>query len=164
MYGESRTGAISHIWLTPSGALLEFILLIYWDDNEFPSVECPVGDFFANAWQDEAQVCSLAVCCNPRSGLTCYWSMPFRKRCRMTMTNIGSDEKVLYYQVDYILTEVPEDAAYFHAQFRRSNPLPYKSVHTIVDQIKGKGQYVGTYMAWGLTQPLVGKGDQFTGR
>lgn len=143
-------GAISHIWLTPTGAWRELILRIYWDDNEFPSVECPVGDFFANAWQDYAQVSSLAVCCNPRSGLNCYWSMPFRKRCRMTMTNIGSDEKVLYYQVDYILTEVPEDAAYFHAQFRRSNPLPYKSVHTIVDQIKGKGQYVGTYMAWGV--------------
>jgi len=61
----------------------------------------------------------------------------------MTMTNIGSDEKVLYYQVDYTLTDVPEDAAYFHAQFRRANPLPYKSVYTIVDGIKGKGQYLG---------------------
>jgi hypothetical protein len=54
----------------------------------------------------------------------------------------------MYYQIDYVLTEVPDDAAYFHAQFRRTNPLPFKEVYTIVDNIKGKGQYVGTYMAW----------------
>jgi hypothetical protein len=62
------------------------------------------------------------------------------------------DEKPmrLYYQVDYTLTEVPSDAAYFHAQFRRVNPLPYKEVYTILYNIKGKGQYVGTYMCWGV--------------
>jgi hypothetical protein len=52
--------------------------------------------------------------------------MPFRKKCRITMENIDEKDMVLYYQVDYILTEVPSDAAYFHAQFRRVNPLPYK--------------------------------------
>ena len=56
----------------------------------------------------------------------------------------------LYYQVNYTLTDVPEDAAYFHAQFRRSNPLPYKEVYTILDGVKGHGHYVGTYMAWGV--------------
>ena len=56
----------------------------------------------------------------------------------------------LFYQVDYTLTEVPDDAAYFHAQFRRVNPLPYKGVYTILDGVKGKGQYVGTYMCWGV--------------
>jgi len=68
----------------------------------------------------------------------------------MTMTNIGLQEMVLYYQIDYALTEVPEDAAYFHAQFRRKNPLPYKEVYTILDGVKGKGHYVGTYLAWGV--------------
>jgi Protein of unknown function (DUF2961) len=56
----------------------------------------------------------------------------------------------LFYQVDYRLSPLPADAAYFHAQFRRVNPLPYKEVFTIVDGIKGKGQYVGTYIAWGV--------------
>ncbi len=56
----------------------------------------------------------------------------------------------LYYQINYTLTDVPEDAAYFHAQFRRVNPLPYKDVYTILDGVKGQGQYVGTYMAWGV--------------
>jgi len=44
---------------------------------------------------------------------------------------------------------VPEDCGYLHVQFRRSNPLPYKTVHTILDSVSGKGQYVGTYIAWG---------------
>ena len=56
----------------------------------------------------------------------------------------------MYYQVDYSLEEVPEDAAYFHAQFRRVNPLPYKEVYTILDGVEGSGHYVGTYMAWGV--------------
>ena len=53
----------------------------------------------------------------------------------------------LYYQINYTLTEVPEDEAYFHAQFRRSNPTQ-GSLHTLIDGVKGKGQYVGTYLAW----------------
>ncbi len=56
----------------------------------------------------------------------------------------------LYYQIDYCLTDVPEDALYFHAQFRRVNPLPYKEVYTILDGVQGKGQYVGVYMCWGV--------------
>jgi hypothetical protein len=75
--------------------------------------------------------------------------MPFRKSARITLENIGPDPLILYYQVDYTLTEVPADAAYFHAQFRRSNPLPYKTDHVIIDGVKGWGQYVGTYIAWG---------------
>ena len=66
------------------------------------------------------------------------------------MTNIADDPMTLYYQINYTLTEVPEDVAYFHAQFRRTNPLPYKEVYTILDGVKGWGQYVGTYMAWGV--------------
>ena len=66
------------------------------------------------------------------------------------MENIDKKEMVLFYQIDYTVTSIPEDAAYFHAQFRRVNPLPYKGVYTLVDNIKGKGQYVGTYMAYGV--------------
>ncbi|HEY0867889.1 MAG TPA: glycoside hydrolase family 172 protein [Fimbriimonas sp.] len=141
-------GAIQQIWMTPTGHWRFTILRIYWDDQEQPSVECPVGDFFACGWQRYAQVSSLPVCVNPGSAFNCYWEMPFRKRCRMTMTNIGIEAMTLYYQINYTLTEVPEDAAYFHAQFRRTNPLPYKEDYTILEGVEGKGQYVGTYMAW----------------
>ena len=144
------SGAIQHIWMTPTGHWRFAILRIYWDDQEQPAVECPVGDFFACGWGKYAQVSSLPVCVNPGSAFNCYWEMPFRKRCRITLTNIAADQMTLYYQVDYTLTEVPEDAAYFHAQFRRSNPLPYKQDYTILDGVKGRGQYVGTYMAWGV--------------
>lgn len=66
------------------------------------------------------------------------------------MENIADADMVLYFQIDYALTEVPEDAAYFHAQFRRVNPLPYKENYTLIDNVKGKGHYVGTYIAWGV--------------
>jgi hypothetical protein len=141
-------GAIQQMWLTPTGHWRFSILRIYWDDSETPAVECPVGDFFACGWQRYAQVSSLPVCVNPGSAFNCYWEMPFRKRARITLTNIAEDPMTLYYQVNYTLTDVPEDCAYFHAQFRRTNPLPYKDVYTILEGVEGKGHYVGTYMAW----------------
>jgi len=143
-------GAIQQIWMTPTGNFRNSILRIYWDDQEQPSVECPIGDFFASGWGKFAQISSLAVCVNPGSAFNCYWEMPFRKRCRMTFTNINVEPMVLYYQINYTLTDVPEKIHYFHAQFRRTNPLPYKEVYTILDGVKGQGSYVGTYMAWGV--------------
>ena len=143
-------GAIQQIWMTPTGDWRKSILRIYWDGQENPSVECPVGDFFCTGWGKYAQLSSLAVCVNPGSAFNCYWEMPFRKQCRITMQNIADQPMTLYYQINYTLTEVPADAAYFHAQFRRVNPLPAKEVYTILDGVKGKGHYVGTYLAWGV--------------
>ena len=142
-------GAIQHIWMTPTGIWRNSILRIYWDDEKEASVECPVGDFFGMGWGEYAPLRSLAVCVNPGSAFNCYWAMPFRKKCKITMENINTENMVLYYQVDYTLTEVPEDAGYFHAQFRRAS-TNNTSDYTIVDGIKGKGQYVGVYMAWGV--------------
>ncbi|MBZ5516645.1 MAG: DUF2961 domain-containing protein [Acidobacteriia bacterium] len=143
-------GAIQHLWLTPTGTWRFSILRIYWDGEATPSVEAPVGDFFACGWGRYAQVSSLAVCVNPASAFNCYWEMPFRKSARITMENLGDEKMTLYYQIDYALTDVPAEAGYFHAQFRRTNPLPYKSDYTILDGVKGWGHYVGTYMAWGV--------------
>jgi len=143
------SGAIQQIWMTPAGNFRFSILRFYWDGETEPSVEVPVGDFFASGWGKFAQVTSLPVCVNPGSGFNCYWMMPFRKSCRITMENLDEKEMTLYYQINYTLTEVPEDAAYFHAQFRRTNPVTYKDVYTIVDGIKGWGHFVGTYMCWG---------------
>ena len=142
-------GAVQHIWMTPTGNWRYSILRFYWDDETAPSIEVPVGDFFCQGWGKFAPVTSLAVAANPGSGLNCYWTMPFRKKCRITMENIDNHDMVLYYQVDYTLTEVPKDAGYLHAQFRRVNPLPFKKDFVLVDSIRGKGQYVGTYMAYG---------------
>lgn len=145
------SGAIQHMWLTPAGIKWRYaILRIYWDDEKEPSVEAPLGDFFCMGWNQYASVNSMAVCVNPGSAFNCYWVMPFRKKARITIENLADEEFRLYYQIDYVETTVPDDAAYFHAQFRRVNPLPYKDVYTLVDGIKGKGHYVGTYIAWGV--------------
>jgi len=143
-------GAIQHIWMTPTGDWRLSILRIYWDDEKEPSVEVPVGDFFAMGWNKYSRISSLAVCVNPGSAFNSYWVMPFRKKARLTLQNLDEKPMTIYYQIDYTLTTVPSDAAYFHAQFRRVNPLPYKQVYTLLDGVKGKGQYVGTYLAWGV--------------
>lgn len=142
-------GAIQQIWMTPRRPWRSLILRFYWDGEEHPSIEVPVGDFFACGWGEYAHVNSLSVIVNPGSGFNSFWVMPFRKSCKITMENIGSKETTLFYQVNYTLTEVPEDAAYFHAQFRRTNPLNEGGVFTILDGVEGWGHYVGTYMCWG---------------
>jgi hypothetical protein len=112
-----------------------------------------VADFSATAFTSFSTyrpISSLPVCVNPGNAFNCYWEMPFHKRARVTMENRCTEEMTLFYQLDYTLTDVPEDCAYFHAQFRRVNPLPYKGVYTILDAIRGQGHYVGTYMAWGV--------------
>ncbi|MFZ9682893.1 MAG: glycoside hydrolase family 172 protein [Cephaloticoccus sp.] len=146
----SGSGAIQQIWMTPTGPWRYSILRIYWDGQENPSVECPVGDFFAMPWGRFSPLVSQAVCVNPGSAFNCYWEMPFRKSCRITMSNIGHEDMTLYYQVNYTLTDVPADCAYFHAQFRRANPLPFKTDFTLLDGVKGRGHYVGTAMGWGV--------------
>ena len=144
-------GAIQQIWMTMHpDKWRKAILRMYWDGEDTPSVETPVGDFFCNGWCTRSDVRSLPVAVNPAGGFNSYWEMPFRKSARITIENIGDDAMTCYYQINYTLTDVPNDAAYFHAQWRRSNPLPYKTVHTLLDGVTGWGQYVGTYLAWGV--------------
>lgn len=151
-------GSIQSMWLTGYVGR-DFILRIYWDEQESPSVQCPLSDFFAVGWVDNdnperngpfSQLSSLPVTVNPNLGLNCFWPMPFHRKCRMTLENISEKEHWVFYQINYTLTELPENIAYFHAQFRRTNPVPYKGVHTILDGVSGKGQYVGTNMSVGL--------------
>lgn len=144
------SGMINHIWMTPTGKWRDAIIRFYWDGDRQPSVECPVGDFFASGWNEYAQLSSLAVCVNPGSAFNCYWQMPFREECRITLENRSEEPVTYYYQIDYELKDIPENCAYFHAQFRRVNPLPYQEVYTILDGVEGMGHYVGTYMAWGV--------------
>jgi len=146
----SGSGAVQHIWMTPTGNWRFSILRMYWDDESTPSVECPVGDFFAMGWGKYAPISSQAINVNPGSAFNSYWPMPFRKKAKFTLENLDQRPMTIYYQIDYTLAPVPADAGYFHAQFRRTNPLPYKQVYTIVDGVKGKGHYVGTYLAWGV--------------
>ena len=123
------SGAIQQIWMTPAplDKTRLFILRFYWDGETEPSVEVPMGDFFACGWGKYCQINSLPVCVNPGSAFNCYWTMPFRKKAKITMENLDDKDMTLYYQINYTLTDVPDDAAYFHAQFRRVPKLPAKS-------------------------------------
>ena len=146
-------GCIQQIWMTPTGNWRKSILRFYWDGESEPSIECPVGDFFACGWGKYCQINSLAICVNPGSAFSCYWPMPFHKSARITMENTDEKDMVLYYQINYTLTKVPRDAGTFHAQFRSEHPLKEKGLYTILDGVTGQGQYVGTYLAWEVHSP-----------
>ena len=142
---------VAHLVMASPTDWRRLMLRFYWGDEETPSVETPVGDFFCNGWTQRCNISSLAICVNPAGAFNSYWGMPFREHARITVENLG-DEEVhgFYYQVTYVLTDVPDDRAYFHAQWRRSNPLPYKQDHILVGGVTGQGHYVGTYLAWGV--------------
>jgi len=144
-------GAITQIWMTPSPLekTRAYILRFYWDGETEPSIEVPMGDFFACGWGRYCQITSLPVCVNPRSAFNCYWPMPFHKKARVTLENRDAKDMVIYFQINYTLADVPADAGTFHAQFRRENPLKTKGTYTILDGVQGAGQYVGTYLAYG---------------
>lgn len=148
----------------------DFILRIYWNDQQEPSVEVPLTDFFGLPWIGHEEkimkgplvrLNSLPVSVNPNRGLNCFWPMPFEKRCRITLENRHPElSKTCYYQINYSLEDVPEKIGYFHAQFREVNPLVYKEVYTILDAVKGKGHYIGTSMGWGInTNNWWGEGE-----
>ena len=143
-------GVIQHIWITVKDMChRDLILRIYWDGQEHPSVESPLGDFFCTTWRHKVDVTSLPINVNPKNGLNSYFPMPYRKRARITVENRSPEPcSGFFYAITFAESEVSEEDAYFHARFRRTNPLPYKEDYLIVDGIEGKGHYVGTYMAW----------------
>jgi len=143
-------GTIQHIWITvDTSRYRDLILRMYWDGEKSPSVESPVGDFFCNSWKRRANIVALPVNVNPSGGFNSYFPMPFRKSARITVENRAADDAGgFFYAINYALGPVGEDEAYFHAQFRRTNPLPYKDDYTILDGVKGQGHYAGTFMAW----------------
>ncbi|MFW6723973.1 glycoside hydrolase family 172 protein [Streptomyces sp. MAR4 CNY-716] len=148
-------GTIRHLWCTtaPHAAWRQTLLRVYWDGEQTPAVEVPLGDFFCNGWSVFSPVSSVPVTVAPNGGFNAYWPMPFRRRARVTLENLAPEQMTLYYQIDYELADVPADASYFHAQWRRSNPVDESSVHTLLDGVTGAGQYVGTYLAWGTNSP-----------
>lgn len=148
-------GVIQHLWLTTDvKAWRSLVLRMHWDDEgDFPGVATPLGDFFCQGWAAYAPLTSELVVVAPFGGLNCYLPMPFRKKARVTIENLSEQDHVLYYQFDYTLREIPDDVGYLHTSWRRSNPVPRGSVHTILDSAIGRGSYVGTYMAVGVNSP-----------
>lgn len=151
-------GRITHVWLTTHHShWRSLVLRACWDDSAEPAIEVPLGDFFVSGWGTFAQVSSSTIASNPNGGFNSYWPMPFRGGARLAVENLGQEPATLYYQVTYEIGPDVEaesrSSGYLHAQFRRSNPLPAKTTHVLVDGVEGRGQYVGTYLAWGVNSP-----------
>jgi len=155
-------GTLAHLWMTvEEKAYRSCILRFYWDGEEEASVEVPLGDFFCCGHAMRCKVDSLPIAVNPSGGFNSYWPMPFRKSARITLENQWMEEILgFYYQIDYRLEPVPDGAGYFHAQWRRENPLPTRTEYTILDGVHGKGHYAGVYLAWAqLSTGWWGEGE-----
>ena len=150
-------GMISHIWITVTDQvslrnryiLRDLVLRMYWDGEEAPSVESPLGDFFCCGFGVSYPVNSMPIVVNPTRGFNSYFPMPFQRKMKITLENqCDEDVEAFFYQVDYCLMEkLPLNAGYFHAQWRRQRITEKAKDYVILDQVKGKGQYVGTYLA-----------------
>ena len=150
-------GIIQHIWITVTDetdmgcyVLRDLVIRMYWDEEVNPSVEVPLGDFFCNGFGTRCEVNSLPIVATASGGMNCYFPMPFKKSARITIANEHSgDIEAFFYQFDYILVDkLPNNTACFHAQWIRENPTVPGRDYTIIDNVKGKGHYVGTYLSW----------------
>ncbi|MAE64244.1 MAG: hypothetical protein CMJ18_08200 [Phycisphaeraceae bacterium] len=143
-------GVIRHMWFTFSQEFYrDVIVRIYWDGQSRPSVEAPLGDFLCCSWNRRQNVLGLPINVNPSGGMNIYFPMPFRKHARITIENDSPNPLAhFFYTVNYTLEDVRDDALYFHGCWRRSNPLEHLKEHVILDDVRGQGQYVGTFMAW----------------
>lgn len=165
----SGAGVIQHIWITVTDAtdkgrfvLRDLVLRMYWDGEAQPSVETPIGDFFCNGFGARCKVNSLPIVVNPTGGMNCYFPMPFRKGARITIENQhATDIEGFFYQVNYTLVDtLPDDAAYFHAQWRRENLTEEKKDFTILEAVTGRGQFVGLFLEWAsLSRYWWGEGE-----
>jgi hypothetical protein len=149
-------GVITHIWCTVAErsavadfVLRDIVLRAWWDDEERPSVEVPLGDFFCNGFGRRASVTSLPIVVAPAGGMNCYFPMPFATGARITVTSEHpADLDAFFYQIDYLEVDaIAEDSGTFHAQWRRSPVTEPGRDHVIVDGVRGRGKYVGTYLA-----------------
>ena len=145
-------GAIHHIWVTIAAEPFygrKIILRMFWDGEDSPSVESPIGDFFGVGHGLNRNLTSLPISCSSEGrARNCYWYMPFWRSARITATNQGSQPVgAFYYYIDYReLPELPEDTPYFHAQYRQGRPHAPPDDYTILETT-GRGNYVGTVLS-----------------
>lgn len=155
-------GVVRHIWCT---VLAEVHRTLAWevtyDDAPEPSIRTPLGDFFANGIDGRALVASQPVAVNPKGGMNSYWPMPFRKRLRLAVRNDGPKTiPEFFYQVTYTLEDVEAEAGYLHASWARSLTTRENPQHLILDRVRGRGHYAGTYLVWNqLSNGWWGEGE-----
>ena len=140
--------AIHHIWTTAAAEPFygrKLVLRIYWDGEKSPSVEAPLGDFFGVGHGLNRDIDSLPIACSSEGrARNCYWYMPFRGSCRITVKNEGTRPvDAFYYYVDYReLADLPEGTPAFHAQYRQEFPPDGRRDYLLL-KAEGAGHYVG---------------------
>ncbi len=151
------SGMIQNMWFTGYVGH-SFILRIYWENQEYPSVEAPLSAFFGCAYDEnfiDRDGCypvlnSAVMLVAPGRGYNCFFEMPFKKACRITMENRSGKDESLYYIITGCYSDMPENIAYFHASYRQEHPVQKGRSYTIIDGIKGKGQFLGVTLATGM--------------
>ncbi len=154
-------GTIRHIWMTGEWTNFEWleplkerpellrstIIRAWWDGQEHPSIECPLGDFmgFAHA---KVTAYQSAVHSIGENGAFNFWlPMPFTSAAKITLTNESELAFWLFYQVDYTINEThPGDVGRLHVCFRRENPTTLREDFELLPRRKGKGRYIGSVM------------------
>jgi D-arabinan exo alpha-(1,3)/(1,5)-arabinofuranosidase (non-reducing end) len=148
VFNATGPGVITHIWFTISARsgdhLKELVLRGYWDGNTKPSVEAPVGDFFGlnlGAYQIYE---SQYLACSPGKSLNSYFAMPYKNSARFTVTNEGTQEVGSFYSnIDYMtVPKLPDDAMYFHAQYRQRPATAHAADPSVKLNPDGKDNYV----------------------
>lgn len=155
-------GVVRHIWCTVLESVHRWLAFrVTYDDMPEPSIDVPLGDFFANGLDGRALISSIPITVAPKGGMNSYWPMPFRRRIRIEVTNEGPEPiNELFYQIDYALQDVPDDAAYLHACWRRGTTSREQPEHVICEGVRGRGHYVGTYLVWSqLSSGWWGEGE-----
>ena len=143
-------GTIRHIWMTTSRDpenLRSIVIRVYWDGQEHPSIECPVGDFMGFAHGRVMPYQSAVHSCGQNAGMNIWLPMPFTKRAYITFTNEGARDIPLFYQIDYTTGDThPADVGRLHCLFRRENPTALTRDFTILPERTGKGRYIGAVL------------------
>ena len=140
-------GVVRRIWLTVPReveTLRGFVVRIFWDDQDWPSVEAPLQDFFGLPFARQAPFES-ALFSNPEGrSFNCFVPMPFRNRARLVVANESPKEAMLFYDVDVTLGDaLPRDLSYFHARYRRENPTVPRRDFEVLPRVEGRGRYLG---------------------
>ncbi len=126
-------GIIRHIWMTlanegfvvEKNAHRKIAIRMYWDGEEEPSVQAPIGDFFGMGHGITRNFVSAPLQMSPQDGqsLNSWWPMPFADGAKITVTNECDKMLILYFYVDYEqLPQLPEDTLRFHALWHRECP------------------------------------------
>ncbi len=140
-------GTIRHIWMTTQRDplnLRSLVIRAWWDGQEHPSIECPIGDFMGFAHGKVMPYFSAVHSLGQNAGMNIWLPMPFSKRAKITLTNDGEKDFPLFYQIDYTIADRhPDDVGRLHVLFRRENPTTIKKDFVMLPQRKNKGRFMG---------------------